>query len=116
MRLNHVALTVSNRKTSAEFYGRWFGLTNRVHDDDHLLILANKEGGLLALTEGNPDTPLKRTTHFGFQIEDPDEVRAFRQRFAEAGVVETEWQETGPTRVQVFDPDGYRVEVYAFDW
>ena len=27
-----------------------------------------------------------------------------------------EWQESGPTRVQVFDPDGYRVGIYAFSW
>jgi len=27
---------------------------------------------------------------------------------------EAEWQEDGPTRVQVLDPDGYRVELYAF--
>jgi hypothetical protein len=31
-----------------------------------------------------------------------------------AGVTELEWQDHGPARVQVADPDGYRVEVYAF--
>jgi catechol 2,3-dioxygenase-like lactoylglutathione lyase family enzyme len=37
--LNHVALTVSDREASAAFYARHFGLTERVHDDEHLLIL-----------------------------------------------------------------------------
>ncbi len=37
-----------------------------------------------------------------------------RARFAAAGLEETEWQEAGPVRVQVLDPDGYRVEVYAY--
>lgn len=33
--LNHVALTVSDRERSAAFYGEHFGLTTRLHDDEH---------------------------------------------------------------------------------
>jgi len=29
-------------------------------------------------------------------------------------VPETEWQDGGMTRVQVTDPDGYRVELFAY--
>jgi hypothetical protein len=43
-----------------------------------------------------------------------DEVLEARERFRTAGVTELEWQDHGPARVQVADPDGYRVEVYAF--
>ncbi|MGB7286187.1 MAG: VOC family protein [Salaquimonas sp.] len=114
MRLNHVALTVSNRETSAEFYGRWFGLTERIHEDDHLLILSNSTGDLLAMSEGKVPPQPPRTTHFGFQIDRVKDIQALRAAFADAGVTEAEWQEHGPTRIQVFDPDGYRVEVYAF--
>ena len=39
VQLNHVALTVGDRERSAAFYGEHFGLTERVHDDEHLLIL-----------------------------------------------------------------------------
>ena len=114
-RLDHVALTVSDRERSARFYGEHFGLTERVHDDDHLLILSPPGGGeLLALSEGHVPAELLRTNHFGFRAGAPDAVRAARERFRAAGVVEAEWQEAGPTRVQIFDPDGYRVEVYAF--
>jgi catechol 2,3-dioxygenase-like lactoylglutathione lyase family enzyme len=35
MPLNHVALTVSDRVRSAAFYGEHFGLTDRLHEDDH---------------------------------------------------------------------------------
>jgi hypothetical protein len=41
-------------------------------------------------------------------------VLAARERFRAAGVAELEWQDHGPARVQVADPDGYRVEFYAF--
>ena len=114
MPLNHVALTVSDREASAAFYAAHLGLTERVHDDDHLLILASPDGSLLALTEGTPPPVLPRTNHFGFQLTSADEVRGARQRLRQAGVPETEWQESGPVRVQVTDPDGYRVELYAY--
>jgi len=113
MRLDHVALTVSDRDAAAAFYARYFGLENRIHEDDHLLILAGEGGSLLALSEG--DVPVvPRTNHFGFRAPDAGAVLALRARFAEDGVVETEFQEAGPVRVQVADPSGNRVEAYAF--
>jgi catechol 2,3-dioxygenase-like lactoylglutathione lyase family enzyme len=114
MPLNHVALTVRDRERSAAFYGEHFGLTDRVHEDAHLLILGSPDGSLLALSEGSPPQGLPRTNHFGFQIPSGDEVRRARAGFGHAGVVETEWQEhDGFTRVQILDPDGYRVDLYA---
>ena len=114
MRLNHVALTVSDRARSAAFYGEHFGLSDRIHDDDHLLILGSAEGSLLALSDGNPPADIGRV-HFGFQVSSTDEVRAARDRLRAAEVPEIEWQDDGNfLRVQVADPDGYRVDVYAF--
>jgi catechol 2,3-dioxygenase-like lactoylglutathione lyase family enzyme len=116
MRLNHVALTVSDRERSAAFYGEHFGLTERVHDDEHLLILSSSDPGgtLLALSTGAPPPELPRTNHFGFQLRDATEVHSARERLRAAGVPETEWQEEGIVRVQVADPDGYRVELFAY--
>ncbi len=115
MALNHVALTVSNRERSAAFYAEHFGLTERVHDDEHLLIVADAGGSLLALTAGPvPAEGLPRTNHFGFQLSGPEQVRAARKRLRAAGVRETEWQDdAGFVRVQVVDPDGYRVDLFA---
>lgn len=116
MRLNHVALTVGDRERSAAFYAAHFGLTDRVHDDDHLLIVSSGDGALLALSQGAPVAAgLPRTNHFGFQVASGEEVRAARERLRRAGVPETEWQDGGGlVRVQVADPDGYRVELYAY--
>ncbi len=115
MPLDHVAVTVSDRDRSAAFYAEHFGLTQRVHDDEHLLIVGDAEGSLLALSEGGPAAAgLPRTNHFGFRLSTPGDVLAARERLRAAGVTELEWQDRGPTRVQVADPDGYRVEVYAF--
>jgi catechol 2,3-dioxygenase-like lactoylglutathione lyase family enzyme len=112
--LNHVSLTVSDRERSAEFYGRHFGLTERLHDDEDRLILGSPDGSVLALSEGPVPGELPRTNHFGFQAEGADEVRQARERLRAAGVPETEWQDDSFVRVQVADPDGYRVELFAF--
>jgi len=116
MALNHVALTVSDRSRSADFYAEHFGLANRVHEDEHLLILASDDGSVLALSQGEPvAAELPRTNHFGFRLADGEAVRAVRERLAAAGVPETEWQDDGRfVRVQVADPHGYRVEFYAY--
>jgi catechol 2,3-dioxygenase-like lactoylglutathione lyase family enzyme len=115
MPLNHVALTVSDRERSAAFYAEHFGMTRTLHDDERLFILGSDDGSVLALSTGVPPDELPRTNHFGFQLADSDAVRAARERFRAAGVEETEWQDDGRfVRVQVADPDGYRVELYAF--
>jgi catechol 2,3-dioxygenase-like lactoylglutathione lyase family enzyme len=112
--LNHVALTVADRERAATFYGAHFGLTSRVHEDEHLLILGAADGSLLALSAGAAPRGLPRTNHFGFQAPDGEVVRRARERLRRAGVQETEWQDDGRfVRVQVADPDGYRVELFA---
>lgn len=115
MPLSHVALTVSDRERSAAFYGRHFGLTERVHEDEQRLIIGSRDGSLLALSEGVvPAGALPHTNHFGFELQDASEVQSARTRLREAGVRESEWQDDhGFVRVQVFDPDGYRVELFA---
>lgn len=117
MRLDHVALAVSDRERSRAFYGEHFGFAKAVHDDAHLLILRDASGALLALSDSEPvaaDPGTPRTTHFGCRVDTTEEVLAARERFAAAGVPEAEFEPEGVVRVQVFDPDGYRVEVYAF--
>jgi hypothetical protein len=57
---------------------------------------------------------LPRSNHFGFRVESADDVRTARERLREAGVKETEWQDDDPfVRVQVADPDGYLVDLFA---
>ena len=117
MPLDHVALTVADRERSAAFYGEHFGLTERVHDDEHLLILGDAEGrparALRRVSRAAAHLP--RTNHFGFQLASRATTSSrARERFRAAGVDRDRSSRTyGPTRVQVADPDGYRVEVYA---
>lgn len=115
MRLSHVALTVADRERAAAFYAEHFGLTRRVHEDAHLLIVGDAGGSLLAFKEGEAPA-LPAANHFGFEVAEAAVVRAARERFRAAGVVESEWQDShGFVRVQVLDPDGYRVELFAME-
>ena len=68
----------------------------------------------MALSEGDVPPQPPRTTHFGFQLESAAAVHTLRETFRKDGIEEAEWQENAPTRVQVFDPDGYRVEAYGW--
>jgi catechol 2,3-dioxygenase-like lactoylglutathione lyase family enzyme len=116
MPLNHVALTVTDCERSAAFYAEHFGLRRRLHDDEQMFIIGSEDGAVLALNEGQVPSGLPASNHFGFQLESADEVRAARERLRAAGVPEAEWQDDDVVvRVQVFDPDGYRVEFYAFE-
>jgi hypothetical protein len=85
-----------------------------VHEDEHLMILGSPDGSLVALKEGPVPEGLPPSNHFGFQLDDAEEVRRARKHLRTAGVKETEWQDDhGFVRVQVEDPDGYRVELFA---
>jgi catechol 2,3-dioxygenase-like lactoylglutathione lyase family enzyme len=113
--LNHVALTVGDRERSARFYSRHFGLSERMLDEEHLLVLGSRDGSVLALREGPAPVAQPPGNHFGFQLADLDQVRAARVRMREAGIAEAEWEDGhGLARVQVVDPDGYRVELFAY--
>ena len=114
MRLNHVNLTVSDLERSAIFYETHFGFDTRVHDEDDFVMLSKPDGSLLALMPGAPPDNAMEAFHFGFQLAGPDEVRAARERFREAGVPELEWQQEGGfALVRVTDPDGYGVELFS---
>ena len=95
MPLNRVALTVV-RERSAAFYGDHSGLTQRIHDDEHLLILGSGDGSELALSEGDPVAPqLPRTIHFGLRLENDQAVRAVRERLRDAGITGPSGRTTG---------------------
>jgi hypothetical protein len=91
-------------------------LTERIEVDERLLILRADDGSELALSPGEPVADLlPHSNHFGFRLADGAAVRAARERFRLAGVPEAEWQDDGRfVRVQVFDPDRYRVELYFY--
>lgn len=84
--------------------------------EEYLMFYPGDDSGsLLALSEGEyDDASLPRSIHFGFQRDSVESVLDAREEFQRAGIEELEFQDNGPVRVQVLDPDGYRVEVFAY--
>ena len=112
MGLDHVALTVADRERSAVFYGEHFGLTERVHDDAHRLILGD------ATARCSPSRRASRRpaaqNHFGFRLDGAAACAPRASACARPPCPRRSGRTTGDfVRVQVADPDGYLVDLYS---
>ena len=111
--MKHLALAVSDRARSREFYETYFGfdaLPAREYDGG-VLMLYNVDGFSLALGPTDESIQLPRFLHFGVPLRSPEEVRTFRDRLRADGVpIVEEWEEPEYVSVKCRDPDGYVVE------
>ncbi|HWB55301.1 MAG TPA: VOC family protein [Gaiellaceae bacterium] len=114
----HLALAVRDEDRSRRFYETYFGFGASPADrmSDGVLMLYDADGFALALKETVEPIELPTFFHFAFKgAASPDEVRAFRDRLAEAGIaIVEEWEEPDYVSVKCRDPDGYVVE-FAWD-
>jgi catechol 2,3-dioxygenase-like lactoylglutathione lyase family enzyme len=113
MRLQHLALPVSDQDRSRRFYERYFGfgVGPARRYPDGVLILHDRDNFALALGPAGSAPALPDFLHFGFEA-DADEVRRMLARLEEDGVEIVE-REDEPSYVgfKCLDPDGYTVEV-----
>jgi catechol 2,3-dioxygenase-like lactoylglutathione lyase family enzyme len=111
--MKHLALAVRDQERSRRFYETYFGFDAkpaRRYDGD-VLMLYDANGFSLALGPTDQDVTLPAFFHFGVHLDNPDEVRAFRDRLRDAGVpIVEEWEEPEYVSVKCRDPDGYVVE------
>ena len=114
----HLALAVRDEGRSRRFYETYFGFGASPADrmSDGVLMLYDADGFALALKETEEPIELPTFFHFAFRgASGPEEVRAFRDRLAEAGIpIVEEWEEPDYASVKCRDPDGYVVE-FAWD-
>jgi len=111
--VKHLALAVSDRERSRQFYETYvgFGAEPAREYDGGVLMLYNAEGFSLALGPTEKPIVFPSFLHFGIHLESPDDVREFRARLAAAGVpILEEWEEPEYVSVKFSDPDGYVVE------
>jgi len=115
MRLIHLGLPVLDEPRSRHFYERYFGFdpeSGRRYDDGSLM-LSNRDGFDLALHPGVRVGSLPEFLHFGFRLDDADEVRRLLAllRSDEVPIVE-EYDEPTYVAFKCLDPDGHRIEGY----
>jgi catechol 2,3-dioxygenase-like lactoylglutathione lyase family enzyme len=108
--LNHLSLVVSDVARSASFYQSLFGMEHQWQEGEFVFLSCGYAD--LALVKGKP--LIHRRFHFGFRVENRDEVDAWRDEVAKHDVPVTH----GPEDYGDYytftcrDPDGYAVEVY----
>ncbi|TAH36696.1 glyoxalase/bleomycin resistance/dioxygenase family protein [Candidatus Saccharibacteria bacterium] len=125
---HHIALSVSNRKASLEFYGK-LGF-EEFHtwsaDDNSLTIIHLKKDGLFlelfcytnytlapeTIHTTSTDLPVIGTKHFGLRVESIEDAKKELIRIGIANQdVEITQGRTGPRYFFISDPDGILVEI-----
>jgi catechol 2,3-dioxygenase-like lactoylglutathione lyase family enzyme len=111
--VDHLALAVRDQERSRRFYETYFGFgaaPSRRYPDG-VLMLYNAAGFALALGITEQPVELPRFLHFGVGLENPEDVRALRDRLVDDAVtIVEEWEEPDYVSVKCLDPDGYVVE------
>src|SRR4249919_3324628 len=104
----HLAIAVRDEDRSRRFYETYFGFgASPAHRmSDGVLMLYDADGFALALKETEEPIELPTFFHFSFKgASGPEEVRAFRERLAEAGItIVEEWEESDYVSVKCRDP------------
>jgi catechol 2,3-dioxygenase-like lactoylglutathione lyase family enzyme len=113
----HIALAVRDQRRSRQFYETYFGFdpASAHVAEDGVLLIQGPGDLVLALGETDEQIQLPSFLHFGFDsAENPDEVRAFKDRLVADGVEIVEFaEEPDYVSVKCRDPDGY---VIQFSW
>ena len=102
--IDHLALSVTDVKRSAEFYRRHLGLTSREERANGMTFLSCAQRDFLALFPARE----AGMHHFSFSVPDYDAADAAK-RLEAAGLK----PERHGNRVYFPDPDGLRVQVHA---
>ena len=114
MRLQHLALSVRDQERAVDFYARFFRFdpASARRYPDSVVIILDPDGFALALGIDDATEPASGFSHFGFEMESPDEVRRLRALLVADGVELVE-DEDAQTYVgfKCLDPDGHVVEV-----
>jgi catechol 2,3-dioxygenase-like lactoylglutathione lyase family enzyme len=108
--LNHLNLSVSDRGESRRFYCGILGMTLQWEDVGFLFLRSGEVD--LSLMEREPVQV--EGIHFGFRLDDPEEVDAWADHLRQHGVEigDGPFDRDGGRTFYARDPDGYRIEFY----
>jgi catechol 2,3-dioxygenase-like lactoylglutathione lyase family enzyme len=79
-----------------------------------LTPLGSQEGDIIELIAGRPIGAVSALDHFGVEVPSPETVELIHERAVEEGVRVLPPRDTAELRrCVVFDPDGYKVEIFS---
>lgn len=113
MRITHLYLGVRSIEASKDFYGHYFGLSEKFREGEELMM-HDHHGFDLALGPQDQNQ-LPEWFHFGFRLDNKQELIKLYDKIKQDGVKLLEdlnTEEEGFAYFRCADPDGYCVEVY----
>lgn len=113
----HVSLDVNSIEDSVRFYSALFGMTPTKLKPGYAKFDVPDPAVNLTLQESR-HCCLQGLSHMGIRVESTSDVLAFQQRLEQAGIktateVNTTCCDAAQDKVWVYDPTGFRWEVYA---
>ncbi len=110
-RNHHVNLGVADLGRSSDFYQQHLDFTE-LDWPENMVVLQDSGGMDLVLENG---TPSPSGWHFGFRVDNVDEVEHARAEIEKAGLDTFAHEEiNGMLTFKFRDPDGYVIEIYAY--
>ena len=114
--LTHVAIAVTSIDRSAAFYRDVIGCDEVYRGDGFVQLQTPGTRDVLVFEERDRDKVGKSggIAHFGFRLQDPQDIDAAATAIAAAGGVVKEQGEFVPGEPYLFasDPDGYEIEIW----
>lgn len=117
MKYAHVGLNITNLEKSIEFYSKLFGTKPVKVKADYAKFLLETPGLNFTLNLRD-EVSGNQVGHFGFQVENSEEVMAHKNRLAEIGIL-SQLEEINTTccyarqdKFWVHDPDGNEWEFF----
>jgi catechol 2,3-dioxygenase-like lactoylglutathione lyase family enzyme len=110
--LNHLNLRVADPSLARQFYEHWFGFREKLSEEG-AVFLTNDDRFLLALFPAEAAGIMPPGYHFGFNMDDPAEVRQMHHDMSDGGIGPgdlAEWENYVTFRCH--DLDGHEIEVF----
>lgn len=116
MKYVHVGINVINLKQSIEFYQKVFGVKPEKVKEDYAKFLLD-EPGLNFTLNVRDEVKGNQVNHFGFQVDNAEEVNAHKERLEKEGFFAREEMDTTccyavQDKFWVTDPDGNEWEFF----
>mgnify|MGYP001274288555 CR=1 FL=1 len=112
--LNHISLDVADPDVSLRFYAELFGVKEYFRDENSIQALGPGPHDVLAFVRSARAGSAGGINHFGFRLDDPNDIDAAVDAAERAGARILRRGEFAPGLpfVYIADPDGYEIEIW----
>jgi catechol 2,3-dioxygenase-like lactoylglutathione lyase family enzyme len=112
--LTHIAVSVKDLQRTKTFYQKVFDMEVMYDEDDFIQLTTPGCYDILVFEKGNGNTGSSGIAHFGFRLQNPNDISFMEKRITDAGGKIIDKGEFVPGSPYIFfkDPDGYTIEIW----